>query len=565
MITSLLPTSSAVQFRMMPKAELPRAARIIAIGNVKGGVGKTTTTTNLAAALTEQGRKVLVVDLDPQASLTLSVGYGHRHLSRSISDALSVSSSPIDSVTVETSENYNLVPATHDLYETERELQNGKLRILALDNVLEPERAKYDYILLDCPANAGILTGNALAAADELIIPFPADYLAYHALSWFIQIAKEVRQKVNPSLVLAGIFIAMYDPLHGREIIADVKKNFGMDLPFFTATVNQTEIIKEAAQRSQSVLRYAPQSPPAEAYRLLAREVQHGISERVINDPFAEIRRGTAALQANDRASAFAAFQKATIMAPQMPEGWIGRAQAAPDWSERVSSLAQAYMLVPDSTRVQEGLEKGLTAGLAECTAQDIPELMAVGHLLRSCGLADQAHRAYERVTVLDPDHEEAWLGRAQTSKNLQNKLKELARARELNPENSQSLQSNEVATQQLQAQILTLVLDGESMSHKGMRAQARARFEQVLELDPKNERAYIGLARTSENTDESLWYVQQALKLNPNNAEAREIHSWLWQPTVERFEFKPLHLISVLLAIAGILLLAFFLFTIIR
>lgn len=548
----------------MPKAETPRSARIIAIGNVKGGVGKTTTTTNLAAALTELGCKVLVVDLDPQASLTLSVGYGQRHLSKSIADALSVTSSPIDSMTVETGENFNLVPATHDLYQTERELQNGRVRILALDQALEPERARYDYILLDCPANAGILTGNALAAADEVIIPFPADYLAYHALTWFIQITKQIRQQVNPSLVLAGIFIAMYDPLHGRDIVADVKKNFGTDLPFFTATVRQTETIKEAAQRSQSVLRYAPSSPPAEAYRLLAREVQNGIAEPTVVDPYAEIRRGKAALQANDRTMAFAAFHKATIAAPQIPEGWIGRARAASDWSERLKSFAQAYMLVPDSPEVQAGLANSLNTDLQERTVQDIPELMGVGHLLRSCELVEQAHRVFERVTVLDPDHEEAWLGRVQTSTNVQEKLNELDHVLALNPENARAIEARRVAAEQLKAQTFSLILDAETMAHADRRSEARTQFEQALKLDPKNERAYIGLARTSDNPEQSLWYVQQALKINPDNVEARELYSWLWQPGESRFEIKPLHLLSILLAVLAIVLLAFYLYSVI-
>lgn len=536
--------------------------RIIAIANVKGGVGKTTTTENLAAALTERGRKVLVVDLDPQASLTLLLGCKLSQLSKTISDALSSTATPIGSLIVATNENYGLVPATHALYDIERELQHGHIRILALDAALEPVRVTYDYILLDCPANAGILTRNALAAADQVIIPFPADHLAYQALGWFVQVIQEIQKKVNPSLQVAGLFISMYDPRHRhvREIIGDVKESFGIDLPFFTAAARLSVIVKQAARAEQSVVRYAPQTPVAEAYRLLAQEVEEGICDKESEDPFVEIRRGRQALAAQDRETAYAAFQNATVRAPSSPEAWIGRSETALEWDERVRSLAQAFMLKPDLAAVKLKLEASLNGDLAKQDLASLGNLMGVAHFLVQANLQEYAHQIYQRVTELDATHEEAWLGCARTSENLSERIKYLQHALEQNPANAATRHELAVAREGLKAEAFAMVLDAESVARKGSSQQAYAMFEQAIQLDSQNERAWIGLARTSDDPDDSLNFVQRALQINPGNAEARELYGWLFQPKPTGFQISLRNVISILLAIVIIVFLTLYL-----
>jgi chromosome partitioning protein len=539
-----------------------QVARIIAIANVKGGVGKTTTTENLAAALTERGRNVLTVDMDPQASLTLSLGCKLAQLHKTISDALSPAAVPVSSLIVPTNEKYSLVPATHELYDIERELQHGKIRILALRNALEPLRAAYDYILLDCPANAGILTGNALAAADEVIIPFPADYLAYQALGWFIQVIKRIQTQVNPDLRVAGLFIAMYDPRHRhvREVMRDVQASFGIDVPFFTAAVRHSVIVKQAARAEQSVLRYAPQTPAAEAYRLLAQEVEDGICVGSADDAYAEIRRGREALAGQDLETAHVAFHKATLLAPQLPEAWVGRAQSAHEWEERVRALAQAYTLDPDAPEVKQGFESALSGELAQQGIDEIPNLMSVAHFLVQVELLAYAHKVFKRVSELDAAHEEAWLGQARTSEDLMERLACLQRALEANPENAETRREMDRVRERMKAKAFALVENAESTARQGETAKAHTLFEQALELDSKNERAWLGLARTSDDPRAALRYVERVLQINPENVQARELYGWLFEPMPARFQITPLRVVSILLAIAVILLLALYL-----
>ncbi len=277
-------------------------SRIIAVANVKGGVGKTTTTGNLCAALAERGLRVLAIDLDPQASLTISFGCKLAETTRTIGDALSANLIPLRELTIGTQEAFDLVPANHNLRQTEHYLENGRIRIFALKNALASLRSQYDYMLLDCPANAGILTGNALAAADEVVVPFPADYLAMQALGWFLQIVGEIKNRLNPALRIAGLFLSMYDPRlrHAREILAEVQTEFGIEAPFFSAAVRSTVAMKQAARAGQSILKFAPGSQAAEAYRLLAQELEKGLREST-QDAHSCIQKGRRSIRRGPR------------------------------------------------------------------------------------------------------------------------------------------------------------------------------------------------------------------------------------------------------------------------
>ncbi len=508
-------------------------SRIIAIANVKGGVGKTTTAANLSAALAERGRRVLAVDLDPQASLTLTLGFKVTELSKTISDVLTLTASSIPSVLVQTAENFDLVPANHDLRATEHELENGHIRVFAVRSALEPLRIHYDYILLDCPANAGILTGNALAAADELIVPFPADYLALQALSWFLQVVKEMKKKVNPCLRVAGLFLSAYDPRvrHAREIIAEAQQTYGIDMPFFTAAARHTVVVKQASRAGQSLLRFAPDSNAAQAYRALALEVEEGIQEGEPGDAPAFVRRGRVALTAGDVVGAYTAFCSATSLAPEMVEAWVGRAKASSEWDEAMRSYAEALALKPPDPEAREGLERGLNGNLGNSGLLDIPTLMGVARFLTERGLDSFAERIFRKVTELDADHEEAWLGQAHTSQDLRVKIQHLEQALKINPNNNETQKELELTKERLRAQADSLAAEAEALARNGERQRAHALFGEATALDPRNDRAWVGCARTTDSLDEALYFVKQALQARPDNAEARELHSWLWSP----------------------------------
>jgi chromosome partitioning protein len=507
--------------------------KIIAIANVKGGVGKTTVTANLSAALAERGRQVLAIDLDPQASLTLSLGICPDPLAKTIGDALSSTAAPLNSLIVHTREHFDLAPARHDLRAVERELEGGRIRILALQKALEPIRKDYDFILLDCPANAGILTGNALAAADELIIPFPADHLALQALHWFIQIVREMQSKVTPQLHIAGLFLAIYDPRlrHGIEVVAEVQARYAVDIPFFSATVRQAVAIKQASRAGQTIIQFAPKSQAAEAYRKLAAEIEDGIKEPLTGDAYAAVRQGRAALAAQDRDHAFFLFCHATQLNPQLADAWIGRAQSASEWEESVRCYAQALLQDPPQQQAANALEALLNDRVPNAAGADSTELMALAHYLIANGFKEYAEKLYARVTELDDSLVEAWLGWARTASSSLQAARSFKRARELAPEDVQVSAELASAEQRLKAEASTLIAEATELMRVGSKEQAFARFSQATETDPSNEYAWIGCARTSEDLDVALEFVQQALQINPSNAEARELHSWLWKP----------------------------------
>jgi chromosome partitioning protein len=251
--------------------------QVIALANQKGGVAKTTTTLNLAVAFKEQGFNVLAVDLDPQGNLTMSQGMDPDTVERSMFDVL-VHSLPIDEVIHRTE--IDLAVSSIDLAGAELALSSMIGRERALQKGLLPARNRYDYVLVDTPPSLGLLTINALTAADSVIVPVQCEYLSLRGLVQLENTLSMIRENLNPTVEIRGILPTMYDgrTLHSREAVEMLKENFG-ELVFETR-IRKTVRYAEAPVQGSSVLKYDPTGTAAEAYRELAKEVLDGATPR---------------------------------------------------------------------------------------------------------------------------------------------------------------------------------------------------------------------------------------------------------------------------------------------
>ena len=252
--------------------------RIITVANQKGGVGKTTVTANLGAALTERGWRVLLVDLDPQGSLTLSLGLQPDDQEVTAYDVLTAAANgrpvPIERAFV-TAGDLTLVPSNIGLSAADVELA-GPLGAFALKDALETMPTGFDYVLVDCPPNLGVLTLSALLAATEVLIPLQADYLATRGLVLLTDQIRKVQRKVNPKLKLLGVVLTMADrrTRHTRDVEASIR-TLGESgrLPVFKTVIPFTVKLKDAAASGQSILATDGKSQAAEAFRALAEEI----------------------------------------------------------------------------------------------------------------------------------------------------------------------------------------------------------------------------------------------------------------------------------------------------
>ncbi|MEO7803113.1 MAG: ParA family protein [Actinomycetota bacterium] len=255
-----------------PKA-LPQG-EVVAMVNQKGGVGKTTSTINLGAALAEQGAKVLLIDLDPQGALSVGLGFRPEEMELTVYNVLLDNSVSVSQARTKTKlDGLDIVMANIDLSVAELQLVSEVAREQVLSRKLAEVRPEYNYILIDCPPSLGLLTVNALTAAQSVIIPLECEYFALRGLALLTDSIAKIQERLNPTLEIKGILATMHDPrtIHSREVLSRVTDAYGDKL--FKTSIRKTIRFAEAPVVGESILTYAPDSRGAQEYRDLAKEV----------------------------------------------------------------------------------------------------------------------------------------------------------------------------------------------------------------------------------------------------------------------------------------------------
>jgi len=261
-------------FREPPKLRSHGPARIIAMCNQKGGVGKTTSTINLGAALAECGRKVLLVDFDPQGALSVGLGVPTYELEVTIYNLLVERGHDVRDVVQHTSmENLDIIPANIDLSAAEVQLVGEVAREMVLARVLRPIEDDYDVILIDCQPSLGLLTVNALTASHGVIIPLECEFFAMRGVALLVETIEKICDRLNPRLQVDGILATMYDSrtLHSREVVRSVVDHFGDQV--FHTVISRTVKFPDSSLAAEPITTYASTHSAAEAYRQMAREL----------------------------------------------------------------------------------------------------------------------------------------------------------------------------------------------------------------------------------------------------------------------------------------------------
>lgn len=262
-------------------------ATVLAVVNQKGGTGKTTTCENLGVGLAQEGKKVLLVDVDPQGSLTISLGYPRPDdLDTTLSELMAkvMQETPLSSGEgiLHHEEGVDLIPANISLSGMEVSLVNAMSRETILKQLIEPMKRQYDFILLDCMPSLGMLTVNALAAADHVLIPVQAQYLSAKGLEQLLQTVNKVRRQINPKLRIEGILLTMVDGRtnYAKDISKLIRETYGSKIKVFGTDIPHSVRAAEISAEGKSIFRHDPKGKVAEAYRVLTKEVVQDAEKR---------------------------------------------------------------------------------------------------------------------------------------------------------------------------------------------------------------------------------------------------------------------------------------------
>lgn len=256
-----------------PVSRVVGSTKIIAVINQKGGVGKSTTAVNLSAALGEMGKQVLLVDLDPQGNTSSGLGIDKRQVQHCIYDVLLNDVKIEDVVIPDVCEGLDLVPATINLAGAEVELVSEMARENRLKDAVGAMRGRYDYIFIDCPPSLGLLTVNALVAADKLLIPIQCEFYALEGVTKLLDSMKRVKSRLNPTLDIYGVLLTMYDgrTTLSKQVVSEVRNFFGKTV--FETLIPRTVKLSEAPSFGQPITQYDPTGKGSLAYTELAKEV----------------------------------------------------------------------------------------------------------------------------------------------------------------------------------------------------------------------------------------------------------------------------------------------------
>ena len=262
-------------------------ATVLAVVNQKGGTGKTTTCENLGVGLAQEGKKVLLVDVDPQGSLTISLDYPRPDdLDSTLSELMAkvMQETPLSSGEgiLHHEEGVDLIPANISLSGMEVSLVNAMSRETILKQLIEPMKRQYDFILLDCMPSLGMLTVNALAAADNVLIPVQAQYLSAKGLEQLLQTVNKVRRQINPKLRIEGILLTMVDGRtnYAKDISNLIRETYGSKIKVFGTDIPHSVRAAEISAEGKSIFKHDPKGKVAEAYRVLTKEVVQDAEKR---------------------------------------------------------------------------------------------------------------------------------------------------------------------------------------------------------------------------------------------------------------------------------------------